>query len=496
MNVNNQTLLHVKAGSLPPDDLLELLLSKKPNAFGFTVQCVEDGKPDLAVVREDATNMALSELKQLFVNAKDQPISVWLGNLNAGYDPEDIQPFLIRAGEDNIFMTIMLEGDIIGNTDPKEHTEQYNYVNGILIPKIVEWCEDFEGDLDKITKKLTGDTFSKEFMMHVGHRAVLHIIPLEGDPVNLGKNDLGFEDEDWGWITQKHGYGDVKAEPEPVAAPKQRFWGGKKPDNAVIGKDGKPIHDAGTSVPASGQKSEQNYPAKAKEAGDKNGAPPPIVTKPPAWCRSNDDVKLFYDIVSGSIHPQWKKRLPCTVKDFEAVKIDNLEDFKKYALNKRLRTTGGTQTSAGKPPDDLKLISGAVGDKELPIIGPKDLDKILEYVATHIDGNSKGIIPPTEMQAIERQLPNFATAIGMKPEETINWTFGSLIGIGNTDVRALALYAMMWRAMFRPYAGKVATTTQVGSTTIVTKTGDTTKTESVSNEKPATKKPFWGGKAA
>jgi len=50
--------------------------------------------------------------------------------------------------------------------DDKKHTEQYNYVNGIPF-RDLEWCEDFDGDLDKIAKKLTGDTFNREFLMHV-----------------------------------------------------------------------------------------------------------------------------------------------------------------------------------------------------------------------------------------------------------------------------------------------------------------------------------------
>jgi len=502
MNVNNQTSLHVKAGHLPPDDMLEYLLGKKPNAFGFTVQSTFEGKPDLAVIREDATNMTLSEFKELFVNAKDDPITVWLGNLAAGYDPDDIQPFIIKDGDDNAFITIALEGDIIGNDADKKHTEQYNYVNGLLIPKIVEWCDDFDGDLDKIAKKLTGDTFNKEFLMHVGHRGLLHIVPLEGDCINLGKNDLGLPDEEWGFVSQCQGFREAKQEPELKAAEpaqKKRFWGGKKSDNAVIGSDGKTVHDAGTktSVPPVQQKSEQSYPADGKKAGDKDGQTAHLVARIPAWIKTNDDVKLWYDIVSGQVHPQWKKRLPCTIKDMEAVKFSNLADFKTYALKKKLETTGTMpQTSSGKAPDDLKLISGVAGDKELPIIGPKELEKVLDFVSKHLDGNSKGVMPPKDMQALEKELPNFAVAIGMKPEETINWTLGFLKGIGTTDIMALALYAIMWRAIARPYV-------QVGVTTTVTKSGDnTTKTESIVHDhvlakdelKPAAKKTFWGGK--
>ena len=67
-------------------------------------------------------------------------------------------------------------------------------------------------------------------------------------------------------------------------------------------------------------KSSGSYPAKPKEA-----KAPELAARVPDWCHKNDDVKLWYKIVSGENHPGWKRRLPCVVKDFEAVKIDNLD---------------------------------------------------------------------------------------------------------------------------------------------------------------------------
>lgn len=505
LNVENQVILKINAGHLPPDDLVRHVLKKvQPNAFGFSVQSVEDGKPDLAISREGA-GLEFDNIKTLCTNAKDHDIFVYLAKLPSSYNPDDIQPFVINDGDNNPFISIYLEGDILG-TPEEGHTEHYTYANGILIPKIAEWCEDFDGDLDKITAKLTGETFKKEFMMHVGHRAVLGIMPCDGDPIVISKNDLGTEPEDWGWVSMRLGFGDKVAEPVKVeaAAPKKNkfSWGG-------TGKAASPA--AGTSVPVAGVTTDPKTGIHTvtgkdgkpvQDAGSPMTQAPKLAARPPAWCKSNNDVKMWYDICCGIVHPQWKKRPAGTIVDEVAAKIDNLEDFNEYTLRKKLAPKQ-TSGAAGTPPEatakaDVKAITGAVGDKELPIIGPKDLEKVLEYVAKFIDGNSQVITDPKQMQAIEATLPNFAEAVGLKPEETLNWPFASLIGMGNTDIRALALYAMMWRIIARPHvkASDVKTT--------VTKSGEgTVKTESIvsthvlaKEELAPAKKKFSWGKAA
>lgn len=505
MNVDNQTLLHVKAGSLPPDDMLKMLLDKiKPTAFGFCVQNVEQGKPELAIVREDAKNMGFDELKSLFVNAKDYPITVYLASLADGYNPEDIQPFTINDGDDKPFMAIFLEGTMTGAHDePKDHTEQYNLVNGLLIPTITEWCNDFEGDLDKINAKLRGDLFNKNFLSQIGHRAVLQIMPLEGDIINLGKNELG-EIYEWGSLSQRHGYGDAIQEPVAVSPPaKKGFWGGsKKTTENPPGVH--TVKDAATPGTADRHKSDSALPAKPRESQT-----PDVQTaaKVPAWLHKNDDVKMWMKIVSGSVPGHWKKRQPVIVKDFEAVKIDNLEAFKAYALKKTLETTGAkADTAAGKPPQetvdhDQKTITGVAGDPALPIIGPKAMEKVLDFITKHVDTSSKEIIAPTEIQAMEQALPKFSTAVGLSLDECRNWPVNALVGLAKEDVMALVMYAVEWRAYARALeTGQPMARETDKSVTTVTKTGGTTKVESVSKEPtPEPKKKaggFWGGKKA
>lgn len=495
-NFDNQKIMHVKAGCLPPDDLLEFILSKKPNAFGFVVQNVADGKPDLSIIREDATGINLTELQQLFLNAKDFPLSVYFAKLAAGYNPADIQPFILKDGEDNSFMALMFEGTINGHDNPVNRTEQFNVVNGVIIPQITEWCEDFDGDLDKITAKLTGERFSKTVMETIGHRGILHIVPLEGDIINIGKNELGL-DADWGWITQKDGYGDAVAKvDEPVVEKKRGFWKGGGAKATVA------------SVPEVKQ-TEKGYPDKKDEA-------PALVARPPSWCHKNDDVKLWYNIVGNKpegqlkamIPANWKKRLPIMIQNFEAAKIGNLQDFTAYALKRTMQTTGATaETSAGEvvnsaspvlPKKNEKDITGVAGDVELPIIGPKDLEAVLEIVAK-VDSNSKKIKDPKAMQAEETEYLLFNKAVGVTIEETMNWPVSGIFAIAKTDHRAAALMAIMYRNLYRNLKnGSVTIDKTDKSVTTTTVIGDTKKVESISTEAPIVPKKagFWGTKKA
>lgn len=480
MNIDNQTILHVKAGHMPPEELLTRILATKPNAFGFAVQ--EADGADMQTVREDATNLDLENLKGFLKDSLERPSTLYFGSLKEGYDPEDIQPSTITDGDGNTFMTLFVEGTINGHDEPAAHTEQYNLVQGIIIPKIVDWCEDFDGDLDKIMSKINGEVFNKDFLSHVGHRAVLHILPFKGDAVLLGPNTLGINDAEWGWVSRSHGFGETVQE---VAAPvvvKKTSWGSgakkapaataiKEQPNGTFVTGGTTLKDVKGVLPPP----PQDVATKGEAPRDAEG-PVPVFVRPPSWLHKNDDIKQFYMLVGGTSAPPsaWKKNIPVeVVAHHELLKANNYEDFNKYRLSLLLATTGKVASSAPAPTvqQQQKLtkqerlsnrdtapaaapeapITGPVDPLPLPIMEPKDLEKVLDYVAKHLDGNSKEIMPPQEMQKLEAELPVFSEAVGVKLEEMLNWSVSGLFGLAATDPRAVVLWGLEWRKYARQY---------------------------------------------
>lgn len=509
MNVDNQTILHVREGQMPPKELLERILAWKPTAFGFAVQ--EADNADMQTMREDAANLDIDNLSSFLEESKERPRSLYFGKLAGGISPEDIQPITIINGEGEdaeTFMSIFCEGDIVGH-NAVGHTEQFQFVNGVIIPKIIDWANDFDGDMAKIMAKINGEVFNNDLLTHIGHRGVLHILPRVGDAVLLGPNKLSIDGE-WGWASQSHGFGETIQEPVVTETKKKGYWkgGGAK----------------ATTAPTETPKPVEQPPAIPADTGTPIEAPKTtqigieVAVKPPSWLVANKDVQEFYVLVSGKSHPGWKKRLPVTVKqnhgllkctnlkEYEAWKLANLKTvLEKPAEGPKAETavmannkpqTKQERLSSKEPEQPLE----APGNSDLPIIAPKDLEKVLDFVAKHLDGNSKEIMPPQEMQAIEAKLPKFSEAVGCKLEEMLNWQVSGLFGLASTDPRAMVLYALEWRNYARPFLlAELKNKSKTGQPTtvdkVVTTTTDlgngSTKTESVVTKVPA-KKSSWG----
>lgn len=509
MNVDNQTILHIKAGHLPPKQLLELLIGKKPTAFGFAVQ--EDAGADMQTVQEDGENLEMDNLEQFSEGRKERPTTLYFGNLKKPYDGEDIQPYTLKDGDGNTFLSLFSEGDIVNHDNPASHTEHYNFVVGTVLPKIIEWCNDFDGDIEKIMAKINGDVFKKDVLSHIGHRGLLHILPFKGAAATIsqnvfGDNTLGRE-FDWGWISMSHGFGEeVKATAEPA---KKGGWGyGPKKiveavKSAVTTKQNPPgVHNVGDTV--------KDKPQDAATAGTHDRSKdkaPEIAVKPPAWLLKNNDVQDFYKIVSGKSHPGWKRRLPAVItQNHSVLQCKNLDEFNAWRLQNfkdgTAAMTSNTQTkqerlSSSQQDETHKTTtqperSVPNNPDDLPIIEPKELERVLDFIAKHLDGNSKEIMPPQEMQKTEAALPKFSDATGTKLEEMLNWPVSGLFGIAGVDPRAMVLYALQWRSYARPYLlAEMKAKNKDGvkmTTETVTKTeklGDnTTKTESVVKQVP------------
>ncbi len=506
MNVDNQHILYKKPGFLPAKDVIEFLMAKKPNAIGWAVQ-EANGDP-LDILQQSGIEQTVDDVVGFLEGAKDNHVMMYFAKLIEGHHPEDVQPIVISDDNDKPFLAIFCEGNLLGHNADKVHTEHYNFVNGVLLPQIIEICEDFDGDIDKVMAKLRKDSFSNTTLMHADSRLAVSLLPFKGEPLMVAKNEL-HKPFDWGWMSHAVGYGVKKEEPVKAAASGSKRSFGKARSTvretvaeATKANADKPTLSVKPSVPASPTKSEDKPISET------------IYVRPPSWLHSNNDIRAFYEILTGAIPSNWKKKIPCTpTQNHDLLKCANYDDFKQYRLKGLLATTGGSQTkqermtSTATPgvvnPPKLpeqqpdQPIHGPVDPTPMPIIEADKLQKVLDLVAT-LDHNSKVMMDPKELQKIEADLPKFTEQVGLKGiEETMNWKVSDLFAIAATDPRAIVLFALQWRSYGRQYLiaelknkAKTDQPTTV-ETTRTQLTPNTVKTESV--VRPARK---WGKKAA
>lgn len=516
MNVDNQTILHIHEGQVPPKELLERILASKPTVFGGAVQ--EADGAGMYTMREDAANLDFATLSGFLEDTKHRPRTLYFGKLAEGISPDSIQPITITNGEgdeEETFMSIFCEGDIVGHNAVGQ-TEQFLLVNGVIIPKIIEWCSDFDGDMAKVMAKINGEVFNKDLLTHIGHRGVLHILPQVGDAVLLGPNKLSV-DGDWGWVSQSHGFGEAVQEPVVTQTKKQGYWKGGGKTVTATAEPAKPAEQPATPPAIPADTGSPVEPVKTTQIGIE------IAVKPPSWLVANKDVQEFYVLVSGKSHPGWKKRLPVTVKqNHELLKCTNLKEYEAWKLA-NLKTVLEKQPEAPaaqtavmannkattkqerlQQQQEKPATPGPSEQTDLPIIGPKDLEKVLDFMAKHLDGNSKEIMPPQEMQAIEKALPKFSAAVGLDGiHEYMNWPTSGWFGLAATDARAPVIALLEVLSYARPYIiAEMKNKAKTGQPTtadkvVTTKTdlgNGSAKTESV--VVPAagatTKKKSWG----
>lgn len=457
---NTETLVYKKPGFLVPDGYFEKILSYKPTAFGFTVQDKnETGDTTLVSSQSNLIGQSfnISDLQEIQKNALDYPVQFYFGFLDPGFDEKDIQPFLIADGDGNDFLAIMLEGDFpTFNGADKGRTDTSNVANKILIPKMMEMCEDFDGDIEKIVKKLNGDVFNSDFLSRISHRGVMQIMPFAGDTITYGKNELG-EVYDWGHVSNTHGFGEVEqALKEPVVEVKAKkvFWSksAEPVQSSLPLEQPKKVEEK----PAEGPKPDANGIYTVKDAATVGTAPKtsvPTVKKekefirPPDFVQRNEDLKQWYRVMNGGVVPSaWKKRIAIGISSAKPIVINNLKDLQQ-ALETR---DAKTSTAIGAPPKvetevKTEVKSSDNTSDDLPILNAKQLEDVLSFVAKHLDGQSKTMPDPASIQRIEAKLPVFSEAIGLKPEELFSWPTSAFFALGKENHRALALLAIELR---------------------------------------------------
>jgi len=485
--MNIQTILTKRAGFDVPTELLVNILNRKPTAVGMVVQDTSGDKPSLAIHRESGTP-AMGQLNEFQKNAHDLNVMMYFGELGSKFAKENVQPITIDDGDGQPFLCLGIEGDFPKHARSNSgHTDEYNYATSILIPSLLDILNLTGGDFDKIVERINEDRFNDtNILSQLGHRGSVTIFPLVGEPIWLGKNELG-EAYDWGECSNRHGYGDAKQDPIETPAPRK----------------------VGFSFGGLSKKQETSPPASAAavvRTESKTSVPEvkatTVAVKVPDWVHKNDDKRVWYHMVAGCLPDRWKNKVPVIPvipldqlpKDLSDLLHWQAEELKRKAsapaiANKEAIKPAATETSAGAPKTGAEIAAMRAGEGA-PIIGAKDMEKILDFVAKNLDASGNEIPSVAQIQEIEKKLGDFTASVGSTPFEALNWPAAGLFALAALDRRAPVLLALEYRKLWRnTLKAEDLVGTAPKSTTTETKIGDTgKKVESVSNEAPPVKK--------
>lgn len=514
--MNRQIVLTKKAGHLIPEALLKLYLGQNPTTFGFAVQDSETH--ELSITRTTEIP-ALEGLIEFNKAAEKYQAMVCFGMLGKGFGDEDILPFIINDADEKPFFAIGIEGDFPrAPQSGRIGTDEYNLASNLIIPTIIEHCENCGDDYDKLTEKLRSSVFENNFKAQIGQRGILSIMPVDGDIIFHGKNELG-DTYDWGSTSDKLTFGDKEEAPLVAEAPKKKgfSFGGKKPaevSKPIITTDDKGVHTIVKDAATPGTGPRPSVPAVTPPKEEK--APIVHSIRPPGWLHKNEDVKNWYVMVFGRVPDLWRKKiavLPIIPTEEFPKNLEDLQERRaaklKTDLNKKAPVTG-TAAPAPKSGNEIAAQRQATAvtekvDNNLPILGAAETEATLDFVAKHLDVKSNEIMNPAEIAALEKKFPSFSASLGLKPQELLDWPMSGVFDLAKAQPKAIALafFEMrnLWRSTLKleDLVGtdkKVVTTDKAVTTT--TTNGGTVKTESVSTEAPPVKKKgfSFGKKAA
>lgn len=212
--MNTHVIITKEPDQVIPRGYLQEALKQCPTCVGITIQDPNGagkGAPLLECTAENKT-MDVDDLMKIVESCKDVRMVVVLAKMDQDFDAEtDMQPFAFQQrveGEEepeNI-LACHIEGDFPKFSKPgKGHTDEYNLWEECIYPAIEEKFED-SGDLLKFYKKIGGTPMRQLCENPIGHRGVIVFVPLEGELIAFGNNDIGGEFE-WGTTSNTFEWG-------------------------------------------------------------------------------------------------------------------------------------------------------------------------------------------------------------------------------------------------------------------------------------------------
>lgn len=477
--MNTATIIHKKAGQDIAPDFLALAMKQNQTAFGICLQDKVAGKDPILDLMGKAKALT-ADTYNAIEGIRDIPAVIWLANLNEHFDKvNDLQPFDFQmigekdkdgvAPDPESVLCIFIEGDFPKYNKPDQgHTDEYNLWEDYLFPTLLEKFELANGDVEDFYARLRTKQFSDSILNTIGHRGVVMLVPLDGDPIVVKHNELGAEYA-WGSVSNRYNYGD-KSATEKVADAATAVV------SAVKGRTSRLAKALGTTAPASlpvlpdapkKEEKKDNPPGVHTIKSNKPLSGNVVALTPPSglqgnarntWIRTFMGLGQDDPLPKDKDHSGFKVSVPTELVGFAQEPITTKEEAR--ALQSRVKSflADGAVIEETPKPDEVKNPPKEDREKPadsrptqdfLPDISADDKRGAVDLVTGWASKPKDKTPSALDIQRIESKWPPLSTTMGIKFEDMCRWPIADLKMLAKKypDVMALAFVEMRLKAM-------------------------------------------------
>lgn len=420
-------IIQKKAGQLIPTEFLEVALKNNVGAGGFIIQDKEEnGDGCLITDRVFDKSPTLQQLNDLQTEYKEQPMLLWLGN--GQFSEQSAQPFVLSSSEGPDVLACMFEGDFSKYVDTKSpETEEYAVFQKVVEPLLLKAWKYSEGTYESFIGELDA-TFEQSLMNAASHRCVFAFMPVTGDTIAFGNNELG-EVYDWGTVSNKYDYAPGSAAAQAPAKKKGWFNRSKaeapaaaptpaaNPSPAPATPAAAPAAAPGdgktdTAIPASDLKGHyEDMPDTVIRGGNKAMK---------LWLRKIYGLKGSADLPEG-----WRSQrrffIPdVPIKDFKELK-ERMEGAKIVETKpKDMREPAPVvKTATANPKSGGEIAQQRKEEANTMVLSLEEATKAGNVFATFLDYKSKEAPDPKLSAAMEAKYPKFTEKVPVSLNELL-----------------------------------------------------------------------------
>jgi len=474
--MNLSTILEKKPGHIVPEAMVDHVNKLRGTVSGFAIRHADNGKPEIDFEFAE-TAQATKQFMKLMDASKDNSLFLFFSDKSGKFDTKkDIQPFVLTDGDDAM-LAVFLEGDFPKYANPDgTRSDEGNFWEQFLEPMLVELAGDSKS-LDDFYTKLRRKTFQDTLINSSHNRCVFGFLPLTGEPILFGNNELG-KPYEWGNISDNMGFGEVKdkhivaqaasAVAEVAKSTKRRFFSASEASPApevtppVAPTAPETKHSVPTPAPGDAPKTDTAIsagsvwmaPPEGAERGVRNMWYRTFNSSHPNQLPKEHDKRP--KILVAPHHIEFAKRpiksaneLKILVADMKnGSKIIAPKDF-KHAHETIEKTPDIEVNVTGKQPasTQLKVVPQNVSDY-IPDMKNDEVTKAMELAVSFM-GDPMQRPTLLDLQRIEEGWPKFSAKIGIPLADTMYWTPDQLMQL---DKKALVQLLNEFKTAFRTTA--------------------------------------------